>query len=50
MTDDRTTKGEVKILKGIDKYMMIGVRRSGRPWPENRPKVYRKRRGMRRNT
>jgi len=50
MTDVRTTKGEVKILKGINKYMMIGVRRSGRPWPKNRPKGYRKRRGMRRHT
>jgi len=49
MTDDRTTKGEVKILTGINKYMMIGGRRSGRSWPENRPKGYRKRR-MRRNT
>jgi len=30
--------------------MMIGGRRSGRPWPENIPKGYRKRRGDRRNT
>jgi len=50
ITDERTTKGEVKILKGINKYFMIGGRRSGRPWPENRPKGYRKRRGARRNT
>jgi hypothetical protein len=33
MTDERTTK-EVKTLKGINKYMMIGGRRSGRPWPK----------------
>jgi hypothetical protein len=50
MTDERTTKGEVEILKGINKYVIIGERRSGRPWPENRPKGYRKRRGVRRNT
>jgi hypothetical protein len=50
MTDERTTKGKVKILKGINKYITIGERRSGRPWPEIRPKGYRKRRGARRNT
>jgi hypothetical protein len=27
--------------------MMIGGRRSGRPWPENRPKRRRKRKGIR---